>query len=79
MRNGFFEGELEGSKRYREKMAMAEVRYKSTPNGTSCPNALHVPCFTSSEIQQVVVVCVFSFGFGSPMLVFRFSSGERVV
>ncbi len=27
-RNGFFEGELEGSKRYREKMAMAEVRYK---------------------------------------------------
>lgn len=24
-RNGFFEGELEGSKRYREKAAMAEV------------------------------------------------------
>lgn len=26
-RNGFFEGELEGSKRYREKTSMAEVRY----------------------------------------------------
>lgn len=35
-RNGFFEGELEGSKRYREKTAMAEVRYQSkdTPDMT---------------------------------------------
>lgn len=28
--NGFFEGELEGSKRYREKTAMAEVSSRST-------------------------------------------------
>lgn len=32
-RNGFYEGELEGSKRYREKTAMAEVRCQSTWHG----------------------------------------------
>lgn len=31
-RNGFFEGEMEGSKRYREKTAMAEVMRFQTKN-----------------------------------------------
>lgn len=30
-RNGFFEGELEGSKRYREKISMAEVSFIRCP------------------------------------------------
>lgn len=32
-RTGFFEGELEGSKRYREKTAMAEVMCDLDPSG----------------------------------------------
>lgn len=46
-RSGFFEGELEGSKRYREKTSMAEVRYNRLSWQCWCPPSVwtigHLP------------------------------------